>query len=269
MADACEWEAAMANTTPRYRGRDRTAAPTEESAPESRPLDPEELATRKWMLVTGGVGLLALVIAAISMVTLGRGSSSSETPAGLNVSAAATEAASGAGVSNATVPTAAAASQDASKLADAQATIAALQTQLQGAQDHSSDLERQLAANQQALKITTNRAETAEANVQAATAQQAELQSDLDAVNAELTEANADRAALTSQVNDAESRASAATARADESDAYAASLASTVDALHGCLDMHQQALYYTTLDAWGSVAAPMQAAAASCYQEVG
>jgi hypothetical protein len=263
-------EAVMANTTPRYRDRERPTGNTDDLAAPPRRPDPEELATRRWMLVIGGIGLAALVIAAVSVVAVGRGPGSRDTPAVVNAGVGATEgASSNTGAATTNAATAPATSEDASKLSDAQASIAALQNQLKGAQDHAADAERQLAANQQALNITTNRAETAEAKLQAATAQQAQLQDDLDAVNSELTEANADRAALTTQLNDAEYRASAAETRAQESDAYAANLASTNDALHGCLNLHQQALYYSTLDAWGSVATPMQDAAASCYQQVG
>src|SRR5690606_22488157 len=136
------------------------------------------------------------------------------------------------------------------------------------AQERADDLDRRLAANEQVLRITTNRAETAEANLAAAAAAQAELQADFDAVNGELTQANADRAALSAQLDDAEYRASAAETRAAESESYAAGLAASNAALHDCLSTHQQALYYTTLDAWGSVAAPMQDAAAICFQEV-
>ena len=131
------------------------------------------------------------------------------------------------------------------------------------------DLDRRLAAAEQLTGITTRRAEAAEASLTEQQAVRAQLQRDLDAINGDLTQANADRAALRVQLQDAQAQATTSRAQAAASQAQAGNLAATADALRSCLEVHKQALYYTTLDNWGMLAIAMQGVAANCAAELG
>ncbi len=258
----------MADRTPRYPFDTPFAsgAPREGDGSQAV-LPPEELATRRWMLIFGGAGVFALVVAAASVFAFG--GSSSSTPAAISIVPGSATAASGAVAAAASATSTTAESGDAARLAEARSTIAKLESQLQAARERGDDLDRRLVANEQVLRITTNRADTADAVLGEQRAERADFQVDLDAMNSALTEANADRAALRAQLSQAEAQSSGAKERAAASDARAASLAISVDALYGCLKIHQQALYYTTLDNWGLLATAMQEAAVSCYQDLG
>lgn len=256
----------MADTTPRYpQGTRRFPEPPEaghqndaaRSPGELAPgeLAPEELATRKWMLIIGGVGVLALAVAAVSSFAFGR-DASAPAPAAVSIGPGSTVAASS------TAGGTAVESESAAKLAEARSTMAALEGQLQAAQERADGLDRLVGANEQVRRITVSRAETAEVALDEQRVERAEFQADLDAINSALTEANAERAALHARLGEAERQAAA-------SDARAASLATSVEALRGCLGVHQQALYYSTLDNWGLLATAMQESAVSCYQELG
>jgi hypothetical protein len=261
----------MADTPRVRRERPDQDASFDDDATWQGPLPSDELATRRWMLVLGGAGLLVVAFAAFMVFNLG-GDSSSPSPSQVQVGApeaTSEDAAAEESAASSTATATATANADATALAGARANITNLEKQLKEARDQAAELQRRLGANEQVMRITNERAETAEAATAAAEAAlaeersaRAEIQADLDAINAELTAANADRAALTAEL-------SAAQARADESDAVAAGLASSIESLRGCLDVHQQALYYTSLDNWGPVAAPMQSAASTCFSEMG
>lgn len=259
----------MADTPRMRQDRPEPDAAFDNDATWQTQLPPEELTTRRWMLILGGAGLLVVAVAAFLVFNLG-GDSPSPSQVQLGAPESTTE---GAAVEESEASSTATATgtpnADATALAGARTDVANLEKQLKATQDHVAELERRLSANEQVARITNERAESAEAATAAAEAAlneernaRAEVQADLDAINGELTTANADRAALTAELY-------AAQARADESEALAASLSSSIDSMNDCLNVHQQALYYTSLDNWGPVAAPMQSAASSCFSELG
>lgn len=260
----------MADRTPRHADSGFEDDPFESrldphlESYEARPLPPEELATRKWMLVIGGAALAMVVVVAVALFTLGGGDAPADAP--LTISAVetsqATVQAGASVVATSTAAPAASATPSAAALAEARANIARLEGELRDAQARTDELTRQLEASAQVLRITTDRADSTQSALSAAQAERADFQSDYDAIDTELTQANADRAALRGQI-------AVAQARAEKSEANAAALAANIEAVRDCLDVHQQALYYTTLDSWGFVAAPMQDAAYNCFQQYG
>ena len=250
----------MADMTPRPRDTRPTSSSGGDREPRTEALASEELATRKWMLVLGAGGVFAIIVAAIGVFGAGGGSSSPGLD--VRVSSASATAAGAASSAPTAAPTATAAAASNAALSEARANIATLESRIKETDERTAALEQRLQAGEQVLQITTGRAETLEAALKDERAERAEFQTDLDAINAELTEANADRAALRAQVAAAESRAA-------KSDAAAAGLRADIVALHNCLNVHQQALYYTTLDNWGLLAAPMQDAASSCFEQIG
>lgn len=234
--------------------------------------------SRPWMLALGGAALLAFVVViGVAVSSLLGGDDGAPADSDVNVagvvttmSATAAAGASSTPVASATSTATAApatATPSAAALAEARANVARLEGQLRDAQNRADALERQVEANAQVLRITSDRVDSAQAELAAAAAERASFQADYDAIDGELTQANADRAALRIEVGSAQAEASAAQAKAAQSAAYASSLSASVDALHDCLAVHQQALYYTSLSDWGLVAAPMQDAALRCFEE--
>ncbi|MGE0227658.1 MAG: hypothetical protein AB7I38_13330 [Dehalococcoidia bacterium] len=267
----------MADLPPRYAYR---VGPGERDAwdgHDDSSMPPSEVATRRWMLVTAAVGAGVLIVALVSVLVLGgreRDSfqggtgSTAAVQTGADVAASAATSvsgAAGAGSADAAPP---ASGADPRQLAEARAGLAATEAQLRSTTERADNLERQLAALEQSAAITTRRAESAEASLTAEQAERARIQGDLDAVSADLTEANADRAALLAQVEEAEAAAAASLQQVAVSQAEAGSYAAEADALRSCLAVHEEALYYTTLDSWGLVATAMQEAATSCAAEL-
>ncbi|MGE0133820.1 MAG: hypothetical protein AB7L91_00405 [Dehalococcoidia bacterium] len=267
----------MADLPPRYAYRVGPGERDAWDAHDDSSMPPSEIATRRWMLVTAAVGAGVLIVALVSVLVLG-GRERGSVPGGTADTAAVQQGADTAGVAGTSVSTAAgggsadaapASGADARQLAEARAGLAATEAQLRATTERADNLERQLAALEQSAAITTRRAESAEASLTAEQAERARVQSDLDAVSADLTEANADRAALLVQVEEAEAAAAVSQQQAAVSQAQAGSYAAEADALRSCLAVHEEALYYTSLDSWGLVATAMQGAAAACAAEVG
>src|SRR5690606_22354475 len=155
--DAC-WtrtEAAMADTRPRYTRRPRDGSRTQREADSSDAatplaLAPDELATRKWMLVVGGIGLFALVVGAGAIFAFSRDASAPEraTVSLEGPAPASTNQAADAGAPAGTDASQPAAPDRSAELAAAQSTITALQSELRAAQERADDLDRRLAANE-------------------------------------------------------------------------------------------------------------------------
>lgn len=258
----------MADLPPRYA---YSPGPMERDPwgdPDGSALPPQELATRRWMLIIAAVGVGVLAVALTAVFVLGGG----ERPSfGGSVEVAPSDAAPASGaaaVGGAAQPTTAAANgasnvvADARALADARAALGALESQLKASQERVDDLDRRAAAYEQMVGITTRRAEAAEASLEEQRAERARFQLDLDAMNSELTQANADRAALRAQLRESQTLLVS-------SQASATDLEGTAAQLRSCLAVHEQALYYTTLENWGLLAVAMQDAAASCAAELG
>jgi len=263
-----EMGAAMADLPPRYAYR---VGPAERDLwaddDDDTSMPPRELETRRWMLVTATVGAGVLIVALPSVLVLGGGGSrpfQGDDRTTANVEQAGAPVATSEVSSSGTGASAAAATTnnaDARQLAEARAGLAAMEAQLKSTTERADDLDRRLAAFEQTAAITTRRAEGAEAALVAEQGERARVQRDLDAMSGDLTQANADRAALRVQLQDAQ-------AQAASSRAQAGGLAAEGERLRTCLAVHQEALYYTTLDNWGLLATAMQDAAASCAADL-